>query len=56
MLDLIRGKKTYVVGVAMILWGLWQYLVEENPTQGVQRIVEGIALITLRQGIAKVAK
>lgn len=53
MIGFLRGKKTYIIGIGWIIWGLWNYVVESNPTDGVQRIMEGVSLITLRAGVTK---
>jgi len=53
MIGFLRGRKTYIVGVGWILWGFWNYLVEGNPADGIQRILEGVSLITLRAGVSK---
>jgi len=53
MISFLRGKKTYLMGIGWIVWGVWNYLVEGNHAEGIQRILEGISLITLRAGVAK---
>lgn len=53
MIAFLRGKKTYIMGAGWVLWGLWIYLVEGNPVDGVQRVMEGVSLITLRAGVSK---
>ena len=42
----LSGKKSYIIGVAMILTGLYK--------QDQQMILEGLGFITLRAGIAKI--
>ena len=49
----LKGKKTYVTGVAWILWGAFQFLIEGEQADGAQRVLEGISLLTLRAGISK---
>lgn len=46
VLKFLAGKKTYIVGVLMIILGLYQ----GND----QMVMEGIATLTLRAAIAKV--
>lgn len=41
----LKGKKTYIVGVLMITLG---WMTNDNPL-----MLEGLALITLRAGVAK---
>ncbi len=48
----LKGRKTYVTGVAWMLWGAWSYFVEGDPAGGVQRFMEGLGLITLRAGVS----
>jgi hypothetical protein len=45
IIEYLKGKKTYVIGLLMIILG---YLQGDN-----QLILEGLGLITLRAGIAK---
>lgn len=44
--DLVSGRKAYVIGVLLVVLGLLQ---GDN-----QLVLEGVAVITLRAGIAKV--
>jgi len=53
MISMIRGKKTYFLGVGWIIWGVWSYVIENNEVEGIQRIMEGLGLVTLRAGISK---
>ena len=53
MIEKIRGRKTYLVGIGWLLWGVWSYLIEGNQAEGVQRVMEGVSLITLRAGVSK---
>lgn len=46
--DFLCGKKTYIIGLLMIILG---YLQENTPM-----IMEGLAIITLRMGISKLEK
>lgn len=55
MIGWLRGKKTYITGVAWILWGAWMYFVLGQHSEGAQRIMEGFSLIFLRAGVAKAA-
>ena len=48
ILSFFSGKKTYLIGLAMIILGYYN-----NDSQ---MLMEGLAVITLRQGIAKVGK
>ena len=58
VLDYLRsltdGKKSYLIGIAMVLYGTSGYLLETMPREEATRnILEGLAIIFLRQGIAK---
>jgi len=46
--NLLSGKKTYIVGILMIILG---YLNENN-----QMLLEGIGFLTIRAGISKIGK
>lgn len=48
LVELLDGKKTYIVGVLMIVLGLM--------TQDNQLVLEGLGLLTLRAGVAKASK
>jgi len=48
IIDFFKGKKTYIVGILMIILG---YLNEDN-----QMILTGIGLMTLRAGVGKLEK
>ena len=48
IIDFFKGKKTYSVGILMIILG---YLNEDN-----QMILTGIGLMTLRAGVGKLEK
>jgi hypothetical protein len=53
MLTMLSGYKTYLIGTAIVAYGvalLWQ----GQNEQGMSRIMEGLGLIFLRQGVAKV--
>ena len=52
-MKLLKGRKSYITGVAWVLWGAWSYFVEEDRASGVQRMMEGLGLITLRAGVSK---
>ena len=56
MITWLRGKKTYITGVAWVLWGAWMYFVLGQHSEGAQRIMEGLSLIFLRAGVAKASK
>ena len=56
MLKFLRGKKTYVIGSAWIIWAAWLFIVENEQAEAGRRLMEGLALITLRAGVTKVAK
>jgi len=45
LLELLKGKKTYIVGALMIILGL---LTQDN-----ELILQGLSVMTLRAGIAK---
>ena len=45
---LLAGKKTYVIGLLMVVLGILQ-----NESQ---MILEGIGFITMRAGISKISK
>lgn len=45
IISLVKGKKTYIVGILMIVLG---YLQNNN-----QMVLEGIGFITLRVGLSK---
>ena len=47
-MNFLKGKKTYIVGLLMIALGL---LTADNPL-----VLEGLGLITLRAGVAGLAK
>ncbi len=51
----LEGKKTYLAGVGLIVTGLTQ-IANGDTAGGVQSILMGIAAITGRQALAKVAK
>ena len=48
IIDFLKGKKAYIVGVLMITLGLLQ---GNN-----QLILEGLGVMTLRAGIGKIGK
>lgn len=49
---MLSGYKTYIVGGAMIVYGL-ALIVTGDVEQGVARLMEGLGLVTLRSGISK---
>lgn len=53
MIAFLRGKKTYIMGGGMILYGLWVYLIEEDRARGVNLILAGWTTIFLRAGVSK---
>ena len=48
VVDFLKGKKTYITGVLMVVLGILQ---ADN-----ELILEGIAIMTLRAGVNKVGK
>lgn len=48
IITFLSGKKTYIVGVLMIVLGYFQ--------QNNDMILQGIGLLTLRAGIAKIGQ
>ena len=55
MMDLISGKKTYLTGGAMILYGITGvFLGNLDANAGMELVAQGFGIIFLRQGIAKV--
>jgi hypothetical protein len=55
ILDWLQGKKTYLAGIGLIVTGLTQ-IANNDFAGGVQSILLGIAAITGRQALARVAK
>lgn len=60
LFDFLPGKKTYLVGLGLIIKGispLSEFLITGDPSQAtvdMQSILEGLGLITLRKGVKKV--
>ena len=53
-MDVLKGRKTYVIAVLMLAYGLGGLALGELEAAEVGRIVlEGLALAGLRAGIAK---
>lgn len=52
----LRGKKTYVVGAGMVVYGAWLYVVENRQVEGTQMVLAGLAAIFLRNGVANVRR
>ena len=48
IINFLRGKKTYIVGILMVILG---FLQEDS-----ELILEGVGFVTLRAGIGKVGK
>ena len=48
IIEILRGRKTYIIGILMVILGL---LNGDN-----QMVLEGLGLITLRAGVAKLEK
>ena len=48
ILDFFKGKKTYIVGILMIVLG---YLQGDN-----QLMLEGLGFMTIRAGVGKIGK
>ena len=46
VLDYLKGWKTYIVGAAMIIVGLYQ--------SNIELVLDGFGLMALRAGVAKV--
>jgi hypothetical protein len=52
MLQWLSGKKTYLLGGAVVAWGVFLFATG-NQEEGSRRVIEGLALVFLRQGVAK---
>ena len=52
MFSLLDGSKTYIVGAAMIVYGLYLYS-QDQTEQANKLIMEGFGLIFLRSGVKK---
>jgi hypothetical protein len=53
----LDGKKTYIVGGLLALYGLLGLLLGRLTSEEAYRLVlEGLGFITLRQGIAKLTR
>lgn len=48
----LSGKKTYIIGGITITYGIALFLTDQKE-KGVQTILEGFAMMTLRAGITK---
>lgn len=48
----LDGRKTYLAGIGLIGVGLAQ-IGEENYQGGIEKIFEGVAIISLRAGVKK---
>ncbi len=46
MFELLQGSKTYIIGGAMIIVGIYN--------QDIEMILQGVGLMTLRAGVAKI--
>lgn len=53
MLEWLRGKKTYIVGVGTIAYGVWVYVIESDVERGVNLVIAGVSMMTVRAGITK---
>jgi hypothetical protein len=49
----LKGRKTYITGVAWIAWGAWMFVIDGNQAAGAQKVLEGVSLLTLRAGVSK---
>lgn len=53
-MSIFSGQKTYIVGAAMVLYGLSGGLLGEvDSSVAIELILQGMAIIALRLGIAK---
>jgi hypothetical protein len=52
MIDKLSGYKTYIVGLAMIIYGLY-LMAHGQSEQGNKLIMEGLGLMALRAGVKK---
>ena len=53
-MNLLRGRKTYVIAAALIAYELLGYLLGKSDGVDMKTILEGLGLATLRAGISKV--
>ncbi len=55
-MDFLAGKKTYIIGIVMVLVGAVKLLFNDLPLDinGPMAIMEGLGFMGLRAGIAKV--
>jgi hypothetical protein len=51
--EVLSGKKTYLVAVGMIIAALVEYTGDGDLGKLINKIIEAIAVITVRAGIAK---
>ncbi len=54
ILAFFEGRKTYIVGALMVVVGIVFYSDAIYKEKGVQLILEGFAIMSLRAGISKV--
>ena len=56
VLDWLKGKKTYLVGLAVIVWGLYQHFFGAHLTlpEVIDFIFGGAGLMTIRAALAKI--
>ena len=52
MLGWLKGKKTYITGAGLILWGIFECVTGDTGT-GAGHIGEGVLAMSLRAGISK---
>ncbi len=52
MKDMLKQKTTWA-GLALVVTGIGQIVAEENKSEGIGTILTGLALIFLRQSVAK---
>lgn len=52
MIEWLQGKKTYIIAVGMIVYGL-TLLIQGQQEQGIKVIMEALGLGALRSGVTK---
>ena len=57
MIKLLSGNKTYLLGIATILYGATGFVLGSHDANTAMELVgQGFAMVFIRQGIAKVGK
>ena len=51
----LQGRKTYILGVLTILGGLYTWFLGGDMKTGIEAIIAGFAMMTLRSGITSAA-